>query len=150
MNCSNTDYRYISLACEEAIKSPVLYKHGCIAVVSGKIIARGYNNYRTYSKDGLIKNTCTCHAEVDVLRKCLKQNIYKKIKLYVIRISFDNRILLSKPCNECYNTMKLFEIKHIIYSDAMGQIIKQNMTEFIPTHNSSGYNAIENNKVLML
>jgi tRNA(Arg) A34 adenosine deaminase TadA len=150
MNCSNTDYRYISLACEQAIKSPVLYKHGCVAVVSGKIIASGYNNYRTYSKDGMIKNSCTCHAEVDVLRKCLKQNIYKKIKLYVIRISFDNRILLSKPCNECYKTMKLFEIKQIIYSDAMGNIIKQTMTEFIPSHQSSGYNAIKNNKVLML
>ena len=37
------------MAREEAIKSPAIYKHGCIAVVSGKIIARGYNNYRTYS-----------------------------------------------------------------------------------------------------
>lgn len=150
MNCSKTDYRYISLACEEAIKSPALYKHGCIAVVSGKIIARGYNNYRTYSKDGFIKNTCTCHAEVDVLRKCLKQNIYKKIKLYVTRISVDNQVLLSKPCNECYKIMKLFEIKNIIYSDILGNIIKNNMSDFIPTHQSSGYKAILNNNVLIL
>lgn len=150
MNCSNTDYRYISLACEEAIKSPAIYKHGCIAVVSGKIVARGYNNYRTYSKDGLIKKACSCHAEIDVLRKCLKQKIYKKIKLYVTRISMDSRILLSKPCYECYKTMKLFEIKHIIYSDILGNIIKARMDEFIPTHHSSGYNAIVNNKVVMI
>lgn len=150
MICSNMDYRYMSLACDQATKSPVLYKHGCIAVASGKIIARGYNNYRTYSNDGLIKNTCTCHAEVDVLRKCVKQHIYKKIKLYVTRISHDNRILLSKPCYECYKIMKLFEIKHIIYSDIMGEIIKNSMGEFIPTHQSSGYDAIKNKKVVII
>ena len=47
---SNTDYRYMSLAMEEAKKSQINYQVGCIAVVSGKIVARGCNTYRTYSK----------------------------------------------------------------------------------------------------
>ena len=46
--CSNTDRKYIDMAAGEATKSSVLYRHGCIAVVSGKVMARGYNKYRTY------------------------------------------------------------------------------------------------------
>ena len=67
---SNTDYRYMSLAMEEAKKSQISYQVGCIAVVSGKIVARGCNTYRTYSKDGMIGRACSCHAEINVLRKC--------------------------------------------------------------------------------
>ena len=66
---SNSDARYISLAVQEATKSPISFQLGCIAVVSGKIVARGCNNYRTYSKDGMIGSSCSCHAEIDVLRK---------------------------------------------------------------------------------
>lgn len=66
---TNTDERYLSIAANISKKSPVLMQHGCIAVTSGKIMATGFNNYRCISNDGFIKNTCTCHAEVDVLRK---------------------------------------------------------------------------------
>ena len=62
-------------------KSPVLMQHGCIAVVGGKIMATGFNNYRTTSNDGFIGNTCTCHAEVDTLRKLYRScsnNVYGK------------------------------------------------------------------------
>ena len=65
---SNNDFKYLSLAAEQANKSPVLMKHGAIAVTSGKITGRGYNNYRCYSNDGFINHTCSCHAEVDCLR----------------------------------------------------------------------------------
>lgn len=150
MKCSNSDYRYISLACDEASKSLAAYKHGCIAVSSGKIIARGCNNYRTYSKDGMIRNTCSCHAEVDVLRKCLKLNNIRKLSLYITRISKDNRPLLSEPCIECYKVMKQFNVKNIIYSDKMGEILKYGIDEFTPSHISSGYDAIENNRVKTL
>ena len=66
---TNTDQRYLSLAANISRKSPVLMQHGCVAVTSGKITATGYNNYRTTSNDGFISNSCTCHAEVDALRK---------------------------------------------------------------------------------
>ena len=47
---SNNDDRFLSIAINEAGKSDLRARLGCIAVVSGKIIARGYNHYRTYSK----------------------------------------------------------------------------------------------------
>lgn len=65
---SNTDIRFISQATSQAIKSPVLMRHGAVAVVNGKVVGRGYNHYRTNSKDDFIQNTCTCHAEIACLR----------------------------------------------------------------------------------
>ncbi len=66
---SCTDYKFISAASQEAQKSSVLMRHGAVAVANGKILGRGHNHYRTTSKDGFIKNTCTCHAEIACLRQ---------------------------------------------------------------------------------
>lgn len=65
---SNRDSQFIAAASQEAAKSPVLMRHGCVAVVNGKIMGRGHNHYRTTSKDHFIHNTCTCHAEMASLR----------------------------------------------------------------------------------
>ena len=68
------DQQFISVAAKEATNSKVAMRHGCVAVLSGKIIARGYNTYRTSSRDGFLNNTCTCHAEITTLRKMHRQN----------------------------------------------------------------------------
>ena len=47
---SNTDMRYIVQAAIEADKSPVLMRHGSVAVANGKVRGRGHNHYRSYSK----------------------------------------------------------------------------------------------------
>ena len=65
---SQKETMYITAATEEACKSQVLMRHGCVAVINGKIAARGYNNHRTHSHDQFIKNTCSCHAEAATLR----------------------------------------------------------------------------------
>ena len=65
---SNNDMKFIVHATSEAQKSPVLMRHGAVAVVNGKIMGRGHNHYRTTSKDQFISNTCTCHAEIASLR----------------------------------------------------------------------------------
>tara|TARA_Y100000389_G_scaffold168226_2_gene173799 strand:+ start:746 stop:1045 length:300 start_codon:yes stop_codon:yes gene_type:complete len=72
---SNNDLKYMSLAAEQASYSPMLMRHGAVAVVSGKVIGYGYNNYRTNSRDGFIKNVCACHAEVDCLRSIFNKNL---------------------------------------------------------------------------
>ena len=74
MTSIQTD-RFIAEALEEAGKSKVMMKHGCVAVINGKIRARGYNSTeRTSSKDNFIKNTCSCHAEMACLR-----NLYNSL-----------------------------------------------------------------------
>ena len=64
MEHSNTDARYLSMAAEEAEKSIACYRVGCVAVSSGKILVRGHNSARTYSKDGMIGDSLSCHAEI--------------------------------------------------------------------------------------
>ena len=65
------DQRFASIALDEASKSTLLMQHGCIAVLNGKIIAKGYNNIRSHSKDGLLnfRKCCSAHAEICVLHK---------------------------------------------------------------------------------
>mgnify|MGYP003969661047 CR=1 FL=1 len=139
----------MQIAGTEATKSLVAYKHGCVAVVSGKIVAKGFNNYRTYSRDGLINHTCSCHAEIDVLRKCKKRNITKKITLYIARImrSDPYTLNISMPCTECYRTMKSFNIKRFVYSNRHGEIVNNNMIDFVSTFTSSGQSAISQDRV---
>ena len=151
MECSNNDIKYLEIAAEEANKSPVLYRHGCVAVASGKIIAKGYNHLRTISRDGLINNVGSCHAEIDVLRKCLKLNIKQKISLYIVRIgNNNNNILSSFPCGEFYKQMQKFDIKSLIYSESDGIIKKIRMRNFESTHISSGTKALHTNRLKVL
>ena len=65
---SSTDETYMALAAIEARKSDLQSRHGCLAVVSGRIMGRGHNSSRTHSCDGFIQNTCSCHAEMAALR----------------------------------------------------------------------------------
>jgi|TARA_Y100000389_G_scaffold5557_1_gene5318 deoxycytidylate deaminase len=77
MSCvSLTDQKYLEVAKYEAEKSPCAQRHGCIAVMGGNIIGRGYNHYRCQSSDGFVKNQCTCHAEMAALRE-----VYKKFNM---------------------------------------------------------------------
>jgi len=82
-NLSNNELAFINCALNEALKSPVLMRHGAVAVAHGKVLGRGYNHYRSYSKDNFISNTCTCHAEIASLRNmfhCCKKHTNNSIK----------------------------------------------------------------------
>ena len=70
------DTKFASRAAEEAQRSPCQMRHGCVAVINGRIVGRGCNNYRSYSKDGFIHDCMTCHAEMAALRE-----VYRYFKL---------------------------------------------------------------------
>ena len=144
---SNNDAKYVSLAVNEAEKSSLRAKTGCVAVVSGKVMARGYNTYRTFSKDGLIKQTCSCHAEIDVLRKISKQNVRGKINLYIIRVTNNGDLGCSAPCIECTETMKQFNIKTLTYVTNDGDPVKKNFNEYFTDYKSSGAMAILHKRI---
>ena len=146
MKYSIQDEKFASIASIEAQKSNVPKKHGCIAVLGGKIIAKGYNNYRTYSKDGFITNCCSCHAEIDVLRKCNKINKMNNINLYIVRISDIGEFRDSTPCNQCIIAMKKRKIKYVVYSVYNG-LIKCKLENLINKHICEGEKAIMNNVV---
>ena len=144
LEITNSDSRYLNMAAEEAKKSDILYRHGCVAVSSGKVIARGHNKYRSYSKDGLIRENTTCHAEIDVLRKCIKKNIKNKLTMYVVRLSDSDNFSNSVPCAQCAEIMKSFDVKNICYSCANGNIVKQQLKHFQSNFKTSGQVIYEN------
>ena len=73
----------ISEAIEEAYKSPVLMRHGCVAVKNGKILARGFNHYRTFSRDNFI-NSVIIFPIIQVFLKILPLYTLYKYKLFKI------------------------------------------------------------------
>lgn len=124
---SNRDQRFIQIAATEASRSKCLMRHGCVAVMNGRIIGRGYNNYRCHSNDGFIKNTMTCHAEIAALRQVNKRGKNaKKITLYVVRLDSNNTLKASAPCVDCMKRINIMGVKRVIHSTNCGKIVIQN------------------------
>ena len=140
--------KYINLAREESFKSPVLMKHGCVAVINGRVMARGHNHYRTQSSDGYIKNSCTCHAEMDTLRTLNKKTIMKKgrggeinnkkVVLYIVRTDHKGELKESGPCIDCLTQILKLNIKKIIYSCNNNSVIISKPKDYTPVHLSLG------------
>ena len=142
----------------EAQKSPCLFKHGAVAVVNGRILARGHNTYRTHSSDGFIHDCCTCHAEIAVLRQIFRrhnhshaplhrQNMsrktrgeFKKVVLYVIRQTRQNECKPSAPCMDCMKLIKTLNIKKIIYSDEDMTVSVTTPQEYYTDRTTHGFN----------
>lgn len=145
-----SDEKYAISALREATKSDLCMRHGCVAVVSGKIVARGHNHYRTYSNDGLLDTCFSCHAEIDVLRKCLKQEIKKKITMYIVRLGNDGGFANAAPCKHCLDSMKTFNVKNIVYSNIAGDLVKMKINNFETDFETSGHVAIRENRIICL
>lgn len=78
MTVSNKHQRFASIAFDESKNSVMLSQHGCVIARGRQIVGKGINNYRTKSKDGFISDTsCSCHAEVDALRRVYQARIRK-------------------------------------------------------------------------
>ncbi len=70
---SQKHIKFISIASEQSEKSEMLMRHGCVAVMNGKVVGKGYNNYRNKTADGFVSlNQCACHAEMAALRDVYK------------------------------------------------------------------------------
>lgn len=128
---SNKCQNILQFAYEEALKSPCLHKHGCVACINGKIISRGYNNYNTWSSDNFSSYHGSCHAEIKVLRDIWNRfkhlhstklkKFFKKITIYVVRIT-SNGFMNSAPCSDCMNKLKELCVKNIVYSNNTGDV----------------------------
>ena len=105
-NLSRKEMNHINTAATEATCSELMMRHGAVAVQNGKCIAKGHNNYRTYSSDNILDpaECCTCHAECDVLHKLCKlgKQGQKRITIYVTRIGQNGDLRESAPCCDCY------------------------------------------------
>ena len=152
--CTNRDEKYACLALYAANNSNMKYhQHGCIAVADGTILASGCNSYgSSSSKDKYLQNTCTCHAEADVMRKIerllVKKQLHNtntrarflsRISIYVVRKNKQgNKYKDSTPCANCGNFMKSLNIKNVIYSNASGTLTKCRVRDYTTTYTSHG------------
>ena len=135
-----------SISLESASKSNLLFRHGCVATYGGKILCKGCNTH-TYSTDHFISNSCTCHAEMYVLRRMFQRykrqykedkirRIFRKTTLYISRLTHGGNSETSAPCMDCLQIIKEFEIKRIIfYNDGYHSI---NPLYYNTTHSSYG------------
>jgi len=79
---SNRADNYLSLCLEQAAKSPLHYRHGCIIVRGGKVIGQGYNDYRSGFSGGALKSGRLSNAGFDGQALCeLKGKMKSKYKL---------------------------------------------------------------------
>ena len=154
MEINSRDHKFADLALNEASNSNMKYhKHGCVAVCSGVVIAKGHNSDRCYSKDGFLHDTCSCHAEIDVVRKLYrmqKNNVmsgviehnsafYNRISLYVVRKSNCGKYYKdSAPCERCTLIIKSLNIKNIIFSNENGTLSKYRVKNYYSIHESQG------------
>lgn len=131
---SSKDEKFLNIAINESLKSPVLHKHGCVAVVNGKLIAKGYNNYRTQFK--FREKTFSCHAEIDTLRKIKNDKLIKKVTLYIARVNKKGEYKNSAPCVDCFKNIK--NVKRIVYTQDMNTCFKVKPSEYNLRHYSIG------------
>ena len=145
------EQRIITIALDEAAKSTLAYKHGCVATCGGKIIARACNTNRSYKGTKTMNCMNTSHAEINVLR--MLEHKYKanprklsKITLYVARIDrkIKGKMFLSAPCMDCFCKIKELNIKSIVYTCNNNNIQKHSTDNFTSTHISYGNRYLQN------
>mmetsp|Transcript_25057 Transcript_25057/g.60282 ORF Transcript_25057/g.60282 Transcript_25057/m.60282 type:complete len:116 (-) Transcript_25057:268-615(-) len=108
-------------AAEEASKSVLREKHGCVIVRGREILARGHNKHVVKAVRGRI----SCHAEKDAILKCRKQRLdLRDADLYVVRwgknVPGNPVIMYSAPCSACVALiracMKKYGLRNAYYS----------------------------------
>ena len=143
---SNKKEKIFSRSLEQADKSNMLFKHGCVATYGGKIIACGHNFHHSYNNT-FQKNQCSCHAEMDVLKKIWYKNQHKRQKLkrimrkttlYISRISASQTSASSAPCVQCLKTIQTYNIKKIIFN-LNDEYHEYRSHDYETNHHSFGY-----------
>jgi tRNA(Arg) A34 adenosine deaminase TadA len=122
---SKKEERFIASARYYASLSDMYCHHGCVAVMNGVEIGNGYNSLRNYSRDKIIKNCMSCHAEICAVRNAIKRtkldigdrSRMRHMKIYVVRVANNGGFLDSRPCSQCYSQLKKWGIRNVIYSE---------------------------------
>lgn len=96
---------YISSVSHEDFNIGVHNLHIAFLCSNNRIYFFGVNSSRTKvsSINYLYKSL---HAEIDAIRQYKASNLKKKMDIYVVRLSKNNKCLFSKPCENCMDFLK--------------------------------------------
>ena len=108
--------RFLEKAKQQANKSNMAHRHGCVLVSGDEIISTGYNHYFTQNC-----HRYSIHSEADAISKIKKRlrGILLTCELYVVRIapnSMDKVLKYSRPCKDCTCLIKKMGIPKVYYS----------------------------------
>ena len=122
----------MELAKENANNSNYINQNfGCVAVYKGKVIAKGYNLYKTHPEQMVYNEeyrnpnkefwgTHSLHAEMLCINRIVNSHMdkskFRKIKLYIYRKRKDKPYGMSRPCPACMNRLKDLGFKEIYYT----------------------------------
>ena len=141
MIISNKEDRFIQSAVEQAQLSPCLMRHGCVAVRNGRIVGKGFNNYRCKSKDGFIKNCMTSWWKCRFCDKSTSRGNKKRFhqkSLHVVRLDSKNELQESAPCMDCMNLIQGLHIKRVYHSTNGGNITMCQPCDYQTNHVTTG------------
>ena len=112
---SNRDRRLIETALSLAEQSPCKQRHGAIVVKGGRILGKGFNEYRNEPQDWMPVENVSIHAEIAAMSGIAPDKL-KGATVYVARRGRCNVHACSRPCPRCYDALVKAGVKKIIYT----------------------------------
>ena len=139
---TNKIFHIINILIKIAKNSSVNQKHSAALIKGDEIYNIGFNKYCSNAKYS------TIHAEIDALMTFNKKYVkgIKGMDIIIIRINNfksnnnNNNINLkiSRPCNNCIDTLRKFDIRKVYYSDQYGNIVCEKLIDMQKNHTSAG------------
>jgi tRNA(Arg) A34 adenosine deaminase TadA len=126
----------VNILIKIAKNSAVNQRHSAALIKGDEIYNIGFNKYCSNAKYS------TVHAEIDALvtfnKKYLKG--IKGMDIIIIRINnySSSKLKISRPCNNCIDTLRKFDIRKVYYSDEYGNIVYENLKDMQKKHTSAG------------
>lgn len=73
---------------------------------------------------------------------------YNKITLYVVRVGRNNQWYDSSPCEQCAKTIKMLNVKRIVFTNKDGLLEKHNPQKYTTNFTTTGNRRIKENELI--
>lgn len=103
------------MALQEAMKSEMMNRHGCVIALKRRIVSRGHNTM--HGCRGATRSCHSCHAEIAALSKlrCKKKGLI----MVVVQFNRCFEIKNSTPCPECTRRIRgMTEIRKVFFTSS--------------------------------
>jgi len=106
----------LRLAEKVAASSSMKQKHGAVIVKGGRVMSIGHNKWRNHPdiiEEDKIKQVCSVHAEVDAISRVADT---RNAVIYIARVNNGGLPVMSRPCDNCYESILNAGITKIIHT----------------------------------